>query len=95
MLLVYESHAYFSSFGSKLVSRELGFIYNNELADFSEFWPSIYNLTRDEKNPGKRPMSKSAPIIFIDKDRNVKGVFGAAGGFFIPSCLSMVILQIL
>lgn len=78
-------------FGSKLVSRELGFIYNNELADFSEFWPSIYNLTRDEKNPGKRPMSKSAPLIFIDKDRNVKGVFGAAGGFFIPSCLSMTI----
>ncbi|XP_065069669.1 glutathione hydrolase 1 proenzyme-like [Rhopilema esculentum] len=76
-------------FGSKLVSRELGFIYNNELADFSEFWPSIYNLTRDEKNPGKRPMSKSSPTIFIDKDRNVQAVFGAAGGFFIPSCLSM------
>lgn len=78
-------------FGSKLVSRELGFIYNNELADFSEFWPSIYNLTRDEKNPGKRPMSKSSPIIFIDKNRDVKAVFGAAGGFFIPSCLTMTI----
>lgn len=78
-------------FGSKLVSRELGFIYNNELADFSEFWPSIYNLTRDEKNPGKRPMSKSSPIIFVDKNRDVAGVFGAAGGFFIPSCLAMTI----
>eukprot|EP00794_Sanderia_malayensis_P007868 gene7868-8718_t len=78
-------------FGSKLRSRELGFIFNNELADFSEFWPSIYNLTRDEKNPGKRPMSKSSPIIFTDKNRDVVGVFGAAGGFFIPSCLSMTI----
>jgi len=76
-------------FGSKLRSRELGFIYNNELADFAEFWPTVYNLTKDKKAPGKRPMSKSSPTIFVDKDKNVEGVFGAAGGFFIPSCLTM------
>ncbi len=35
-------------------------------------------------------MSKSSPIIFLDKNRDVVGVFGAAGGFFIPSCLAMV-----
>ena len=35
-------------------------------------------------------MSKSSPTIFLDKKKNVKGVFGAAGGFFIPSCLTMV-----
>ncbi len=79
-----------SSFGSKLRSRKLGVIFNNELADFSEFWPSVYNLEKDRKIPGKRPMSKSSPIIFLDKSKNVKGVFGAAGGFFIPSCLTMV-----
>lgn len=80
---------YFFSFGSKLRSRELGFIYNNELADFSEFWPTIYNLTSDTKAPGKRPMSKVMPGIFV-KDKVVQGVFGAAGGFFIPSALTMV-----
>ena len=82
---------YFHSFGSKLLSRELGFIYNNELADFSEFWPSVYNLTSDKKVPGKRPMSKSSPTIFVNpQTKNVEGVFGAAGGFFIPSCMLMV-----
>ena len=38
-------------------------------------------------------MSKSSPTIFLDKKKNVKGVFGAAGGFFIPSCLTMVKLK--
>eukprot|EP00794_Sanderia_malayensis_P007866 gene7866-8716_t len=57
-------------FGSKLRSQELGIIFNNELADFSEFWPSVYNLERDRKIPGKRPMSKSSPIIFLDNKKN-------------------------
>lgn len=78
-------------FGSKLRSRQLGFIYNNELADFAEFWPTIYNLTTDKKKPGKRPMSRSMPSIFLDKKGDVKAVFGAAGGFFIPSAISMTI----
>jgi len=78
-------------FGSKLRSRQLGFIYNNELADFSEFWPTIYNLTSDKKKPGKRPMSRSMPSIFLDKKGEVKAVFGAAGGFFIPSAIVMTI----
>lgn len=34
-------------------------------------------------------MSKVMPGIFV-KDKVVHGVFGAAGGFFIPSALTMV-----
>ena len=78
------------SFGSKLLSKELGFFYNNELADFSEFWPHVYKLMSDKKVPGKRPMSNASPIIFLDQAKNVKGVFGAAGGHFIPTALIMV-----
>jgi len=78
-------------FGSKLRSEELGFIFNNELADFSEFWPHVYNLTTDKKMAGKRPMSKSSPTIFLDKKGACIGVFGAAGGFFIPTCLIQTI----
>ena len=77
------------SFGAKIRSRVLGFMYNNELADFSEFWPQIYNLTKDEKTPGKRPISRSMPTIFV-KDKQVQGVFGAAGGAFIPTCMATV-----
>lgn len=77
-------------FGSKLRSRELGFIYNNELADFSEYWPTIYNLTSDKKLPYKRPISKSMPNIWL-KGKKVHAVWGAAGGFFIPTCLTMSI----
>ena len=79
----------FSSFGSKILSKELGFFYNNELADFSEFWPHIYNLKPDEKVPGKRPMSNASPTIFLDHQGNTRGVFGAAGGRFIPTSLIM------
>ena len=77
------------SFGSKILSKELGFFYNNELADFSEFWPKVYNLKPDRKTPGKRPMSNASPIIFVDQNRSVRGVFGAAGGHFIPTALIM------
>lgn len=78
-------------FGSKFRSEKLGFIYNNELSDFSEFWPHVYNLTTDKKIPKKRPMSKSSPTLFVDKNDNCVGVFGAAGGFFIPTCLIQTI----
>ena len=80
----------FSSFGSKILSKKLGFFYNNELADFSEFWPHVYKLRSDKKVPGKRPMSNASPIIFLDQNGNVSGVFGAAGGHFIPTALVMV-----
>ena len=89
MIEIYLSY----SFGSKLRSKKLGFIYNNELADFSEFWPHVYNLTTDKKYPGKRPMSKSSPTIFLDKKGAAVGVFGAAGGFFIPTCLIQVSMK--
>lgn len=77
-------------FGAKLRSRDLGFIYNNDLADFAEFWPTIYNLTSDRKIPYKRPVSKSMPNIWV-KNKKVHAVFGAAGGFFIPSAVGMTI----
>ena len=35
-------------------------------------------------------MSRSMPSIFLDKKGEVKAVFGAAGGFFIPSAIVMV-----
>lgn len=85
---------FFYSFGSKYRSKELGFIYNNELADFSEFWQRVYNLTADKKVPGKKPMSKASPTIFVDKNDDVVGVFGAAGGFFIPTALTQVRIDI-
>ena len=35
-------------------------------------------------------MSKASPTIFLDKHDDVVGVFGAAGGFFIPTALIQV-----
>lgn len=78
------------SFGSKIMSRRLGFIYNNELSDFVEFWPKVYNFSKDERIPGKRPMSKVSPMIMTSKSGEVKVVIGAAGGFFIPTALASV-----
>jgi len=76
-------------FGSKIRSRELGFYYNNEITDFAEFWPSVYGLSSEQKLPGRAPMSRSSPIIFLDKKTGaLKGAFGAAGGHFIPTAMT-------
>ncbi|KII60348.1 Gamma-glutamyltranspeptidase 1 [Thelohanellus kitauei] len=75
-------------FGARIMSRRLGFIYNNELSDFSDFWPKVYNFSTDGKIPGKRPLSKVSPLIFTNDEGEVEIVVGAAGGFFIPSALS-------
>ena len=78
------------SFGSKLRSSNLGFIYNNELSAFNNFRLHVYNLNPEKKIPGKRPMSMFSPILFIDKKGNCVGVFGASGGYFAPTSLIQV-----
>lgn len=72
----------------------MGFIYNNEMDDFST--PGVSNefgLPPSEVNfikPDKRPQSSSAPVILLDKHMNVRFVAGGSGGSIITTAVAQV-----
>ncbi|XP_020905523.1 glutathione hydrolase 1 proenzyme isoform X2 [Exaiptasia diaphana] len=84
-------------FGAKFMSCGLGFVYNNEMDDFSapgitnEFGllPSPVNFIK----PGKRPQSSAVPAIILDKDSHVNMVVGGAGGTIITTAVANVIMN--
>ena len=80
------------SFGSKMRSPELGIIYNDQLWDAVNLWVNEFQLEVDSLKPRKRPMSLASPSIILDENGNVKMVIGAAGGKYIATALSQVII---
>ncbi|XP_058644325.1 glutathione hydrolase 1 proenzyme-like isoform X2 [Onychostoma macrolepis] len=83
-------------FGSGVMSRSTGIIFNDQMRDFidpqliSEL--GINNLIK----PGKRPLSSMCPTIILDKhSKQVKMVVGGAGGTNITTSVAQVILNYL
>lgn len=75
-------------------STATGIIYNDQMADFDNpgdaniggLYPSPSNFPE----PGKRPFSSVTPVIFTDKQGNVRFVVGASGGKKIITATSLV-----
>ncbi|KAH6913849.1 gamma-glutamyltranspeptidase [Coprinopsis sp. MPI-PUGE-AT-0042] len=71
-------------FGSQVLDPVTGVILNNEMDDFSTpgvpngfgLWPSPYNYPE----PGKRPLSSTAPTIIEHKDGSFYVAIGGSGG---------------
>ncbi|PFX20442.1 Gamma-glutamyltranspeptidase 1 [Stylophora pistillata] len=80
-------------FGAKMRSLELGIIYNDQLWDAVNLYVNEYNLQTDSLRPRKRPMSLASPSIILDGEGNVRMVIGAAGGKYIATALSQVLMN--
>lgn len=83
-------------FGSGVMSRSTGIIFNDQMWDFIE--PEL--ISRPNKNnkikPGKRPLSSMCPTIIFEKDdskHKVRMVVGGAGGTNITTSVAQVILN--
>lgn len=87
------------SFGNARVASGLGFLWNNEMDDFTATpgKPNLYGLTQGELNavaPGKRMLSSMCPTLAVVGGRNAY-VFGTPGGSTIPTTNFQVLLSLL
>ncbi|XP_050975166.1 glutathione hydrolase 1 proenzyme-like isoform X2 [Labeo rohita] len=82
-------------FGSRVMSRSTGIIFNDQMRDFID--PELISgLGKNNKiKPGKRPLSSMCPTIILDKHSKVKMVVGGAGGTNITTSVAQVILNYL
>nr|MDH4388137.1 gamma-glutamyltransferase [Fimbriimonas sp.] len=84
------------SYGSKVTSPKLGFIWNNEMDDFTAKpgSPNRYKILQGEVNSvqaGKRPLSSMTPTI-VTKDGKLWMILGSPGG---PTIINTVFETIL
>ena len=86
------------AYGSKLYSEELGFIFNNQMDDFSSKpgTPNTYGLVGAEANsiaPEKRMLSSMTPTIVEQKGKLLM-VLGSPGGSTIITSVLQTILNV-
>ena len=84
------------NYGSKLISDELGFFFNNEMDDFSikSGYPNMYGLVGGEINsiePEKRMLSSMTPTI-VEQNGKLSLILGSPGG---PTIITSVLQTIL
>ncbi len=87
-----------ASYGSKLFSTELGFLFNNQMDDFSAKpgEPNMYGLVGNEANSiaaEKRMLSSMSPTI-VDKGGKLSMVVGTPGGSTIITSVTQTILNV-
>ncbi len=87
------------SFGNARIAPELGFLWNNEMDDFTTRpgQKNLYGLIQGQVNvvaPGKRMLSSMCPAIAVIGQRNAL-VWGSPGGSTIPTTNLQVLMNVL
>ncbi|XP_050957285.1 glutathione hydrolase 1 proenzyme isoform X1 [Labeo rohita] len=83
-------------FGSGVMSRSTGIIFNDQMRDFIDPELTSGHGKNNLIKPGKRPLSSMCPTIILDKhSKQVKMVVGGAGGTNITTSVAQVILNYL
>ncbi|XP_071098106.1 glutathione hydrolase 1 proenzyme-like [Haliotis cracherodii] len=86
-------------FGSKVLGKTTGIIYNNEMDDFSTPGTvNVYGVPASPANyikPRKRPLSSMCPTVVVDNSGDVILVLGGAGGPKITTAAALVTLHTL
>lgn len=77
-------------FGSCLIDPEYGFVYNNEMDDFSIDPESV-----NSPEPGKRPLSSMSPTIVIDPDGKPFMSVGTPGAWRIITSVAQIMSNII
>lgn len=88
-----------SAYGNKIVCEGAGFLFNNEMDDFSSKpgEPNQFGLVGSEANkiePGKRMLSSMSPTIVLKNDRPIL-ILGAPGGSTIITSVIQVLINVL
>jgi gamma-glutamyltranspeptidase/glutathione hydrolase len=86
-------------FGTGLMARGTGILWNNEMDDFATGpgLPNAHGLPGSARNaiaPGKRPLSSMTPVI-IERDGRLAYLLGSPGGATIPSTVVQVIVALI
>ncbi|KAH9514846.1 hypothetical protein Btru_021104 [Bulinus truncatus] len=81
-----------SRFGSGLVGKKTGIIFNNEMDDFSHPGQKggMYSSPVNYVASGNRPLSSMCPAILVDSRGKVTYILGAAGGSMITSTVAWI-----
>ena len=80
------------------MSESMGFIYNNEMNDFSIPAADSDGLLPAPANfiaPGKSPISSMSPIIIVNEHKDVTMVLGGAGGILIMTSVVQFLINYL
>ncbi|KAL7669604.1 hypothetical protein ACOME3_010251 [Neoechinorhynchus agilis] len=81
-----------NGFGSKVVGKRTGIIYNNHM---HEFWTDFKTCSSNLIHPQRRPISFISPAIVLSPESEVELIIGGAGGAFIPAAIAQVVIRLL
>lgn len=77
-------------FGASIIDPKYGFVYNNEMDDFSKNPKSV-----NAPEPGKRPLSSMSPTIVLDPEGKPFLVAGTPGAWRIITSMAEIITNII